>query len=126
MRPSRGPARLQDLLLLAVAAVIVLPVAAVLASWLQWDAQSAGILREMAATVLPGYVVTSLGLCAAVAVGVALVGSPAAATVTLFRFPGRGFFEWALLLPLAVPSYVVAYAYTDFLQFGGPLQTWLR
>jgi iron(III) transport system permease protein len=46
--------------------------------------------------------------------------------VTLFEFPGRRFFEWALLLPLAMPAYVVAYAYTDFLQFSGPLQTLLR
>ena len=46
--------------------------------------------------------------------------------VTLFDFPGRRVFEWALLLPLAMPAYVVAYAYTDFLQFSGPLQTGLR
>jgi iron(III) transport system permease protein len=49
-----------------------------------------------------------------------------AAAVTLFDFPLRRTFEWALLLPLAMPAYVVAYAYTDFLQFGGPLQTTLR
>jgi iron(III) transport system permease protein len=118
--------RPQDVLMLAVAAVIVLPVAAVLGSWLQWDAATAGILGEMAATVLPGYAFTSLSLCLAVAVGVALVGTATAAAVTLFEFPGRRFFEWALLLPLAMPAYVVAYAYTDFLQFSGPMQTWLR
>jgi ABC-type molybdate transport system permease subunit len=49
-----------------------------------------------------------------------------AALVTLFDFPGRGMFEWLLLLPLAMPAYVVAYAYTDFLQFSGPLQVALR
>ena len=54
------------------------------------------------------------------------VGLACAAAVTLFEFPGRRFFEWALLLPLAMPAYVVAYAYTDFLQFSGPLQTALR
>ena len=42
------------------------------------------------------------------------------------RFPGHRFFEWALLLPMAVPAYVMAYAYTDFFQFSGPLQTWIR
>jgi hypothetical protein len=41
-------------------------------------------------------------------------------------FPGRRFFEWALVLPLAVPAYVMAYVYTDFLQFVGPVQTLLR
>src|SRR5687768_1627336 len=51
--PSMTFARLQDFLLLGLAALIVLPVAAVVGSWLQWDAQSAAILREMAATVLP-------------------------------------------------------------------------
>jgi iron(III) transport system permease protein len=44
----------------------------------------------------------------------------------LFEFSGRRTFEWALLLPLAMPAYVVAYAYTDFLQFSGPLQNGLR
>ena len=118
--------RLQDLLLLLLASLLVLPVLAVLASWLQWGGHSAQILGEMASTVLPGYVWTSLGLCVVVGAGVALVGGAAAAAVTLFDFPGRRTFEWALLLPLAMPAYVVAYAYTDYLQFSGPLQTWLR
>jgi iron(III) transport system permease protein len=65
-------------------------------------------------------------LCLLVGVGVVLVGTASAAAVTLFEFPGRRIFEWALLLPLAMPAYVVAYAYTDFLQFGGPLQNAIR
>ncbi len=112
--------------MLLVAFVLTLPVLAVLASWAQWDAQTAQILHEMQATVLPGYVLTTLGLSAMVAVGVVLVGTATAACVTLFDFRGRRTMEWALLLPLAMPAYVVAYAYTDFLQFGGPAQTWLR
>jgi len=118
--------RLADLPLLVVAGLLVLPVLAVFASWLSWNATSSQILREMGATVLPDYALTSLILCLAVALGAAAVGSAAAAAVTLFDFPGRRAFEWALLLPLAMPAYVVAYAYTDFLQFGGPLQTWIR
>jgi iron(III) transport system permease protein len=55
-----------------------------------------------------------------------VVGVAAAWCVTAFEFPGRRVFEWALLLPLAMPAYVVAYAYTDWLQFSGPVQTWLR
>mgnify|MGYP006163531369 CR=1 FL=1 len=55
-----------------------------------------------------------------------LLGTLAAAAVTLFEFPGRRTFEWLLLLPLAMPAYVVAYAYTDMLQFSGPLQVGLR
>ena len=80
----------------------------------------------MAHTVLPGYAWTSLGLCLAVGLGVAVVGTGTAAAVTLFDFRGRRVAEWALLLPLAMPAYVVAYAYTDFLQFSGPAQSWLR
>ena len=118
--------RLQDLLLIVFGALLLLPVGGVLVAWLQWDAQSAAILREMAATVLPSYALTSLGLCLAVALGVAVVGVSSAAAVTLFDFPGRRTLEWMLLLPLAMPAYVVAYAYTDFLQFSGPLQVWLR
>jgi len=118
--------RLQDTLLLLVAGLLVLPVLAIVGSWLQWDHLSAQVLGEMSQTVLPAYAGTSLGLCLAVGAGVALVGGAGAAAVTLFDFPGRRTFEWALLLPLAMPAYVVAYAYTDYLQFSGPLQTWLR
>ncbi|MEJ7931148.1 iron ABC transporter permease [Ramlibacter sp. AN1015] len=118
--------RLADLLLLLLGLVIVVPVGGVLAAWLQWDAASADILREMAGTVLGGYALTSLVLCLAVALGVGLVGTACAAAVTMFDFPGRRTLEWALLLPLAIPAYVVAYAYTDFLQFSGPLQSGLR
>ncbi len=54
------------------------------------------------------------------------MGTATACAVTLFDFRGRRFFEWALLLPLAMPAYVSAYAYTDFLQFAGPAQSWIR
>ncbi|HEX9720132.1 MAG TPA: iron ABC transporter permease, partial [Ramlibacter sp.] len=102
--------RLQDLLLLLLAFLLILPVLALLASWLQWGGHGAQVLGEMARTVLPGYVWTSVGLCIVVGIGVALIGGATAAAVTLFDFPGRRTFEWALLLPLAMPAYVVAYA----------------
>jgi iron(III) transport system permease protein len=117
---------LSSLFFASLALALALPVLAVLGSWLQWDSTSADILREMARTVLPEYALTSLGLCLMVAVGVTVLGLATAALVTLFDFPGRGVFEWLLLLPLAMPAYVVAYAYTDFLQFSGPLQVALR
>jgi iron(III) transport system permease protein len=109
-----------------LALALALPVLAVLGSWVQWRGESANILLEMARTVLPDYALTTLGLCLMVAVGVTVLGLATAALVTLFDFPGRGVFEWLLLLPLAMPAYVVAYAYTDFLQFSGPLQVALR
>jgi iron(III) transport system permease protein len=106
--------------------VLTLPVLAVMLSWLELDAQAMPILRQMLQTVLPEYALTSLLLCLAVALGVAILGMGTACAVTLFDFPGRRFFSWALLLPLAMPAYVVAYAYTDFLQYAGPLQSWAR
>lgn len=123
------PFTLRHLALLLCAGFLALPVLALLASWLPLTpgaAQADAILREMAATVLPGYLWTTLWLGLLVALGAALVGTAAALAVTLFDFPGRRSFEWLLLLPLAMPAYVTAYAYTDFLQFGGPLQTGLR
>jgi iron(III) transport system permease protein len=109
---------------------LMLPVLAVLVSW--WPSsgdagmQARQILGEMSRTVLPDYAWTTFRLCLMVALGVTLVGLASAAAVTLFEFPGRKVFEWALLLPLAMPAYVVAYAYTDFLQFSGPMQTAVR
>lgn len=117
---------LPSTLLLLLVFLLTLPVLAVLLSWLQFDGEAASILQQMLQTVLPNYVWTSLLLCLFVAFGVAAVGMATASAVTLFAFPGRRIFEWALLLPLAMPAYVVAYAYTDFLQYGGPLQSWLR
>ena len=118
-----------SLFLTLLTGVLALPVLTVLAAWLPWGAgqgQALQLLAEMGRTVLPDYAWTTLLLCLLVAAGVVMVGLSAAALVTLFDFPGRRVFEWALLLPLAMPAYVVAYAYTDFLQFSGPLQTGLR
>ena len=105
---------------------LALPVVGVLASWLALDEAALAVLRHQWQTVMPGYVAQSLGLALGVGVGVMVLGTALAATVTLFSFPGRRFFEWALLLPLAMPAYVLAYAWTDALQFSGPLQTALR
>ncbi|MFM9901071.1 MAG: ABC transporter permease [Polaromonas sp.] len=112
--------------LLLVVGVLALPVLAVILSWLQFNAEASSILSQMLQTVLPDYAWTSLLLCVCVALGVGVVGTATASAVTLFSFPGRRVFEWALLLPLAMPAYVMAYAYTDFLQYSGPLQNALR
>ncbi|MES2535191.1 MAG: iron ABC transporter permease [Pseudomonadota bacterium] len=78
------------------------------------------------ATVLPEYLGNSLAIAFIVLVLTAIIGIGCAWVVAVFNFPGKRFFEWALVLPLAMPAYVVAYAYTDFLQFSGPVQSWLR
>ncbi len=81
---------------------------------------------HLAATVLPEYILNSLFLSIGVGVGVAAVGVATAWLTAMTEFPGRRFFDWALLLPLAIPAYVMAYVYTDLLQFVGPVQTILR
>ena len=114
------------LLLTLTCLLLALPVIGVLAAWLAFDAEAWAVLVHQARTVLGGYALQSLVLVVFVAAGVALLGGGAAAAVALFEFPGRRAFEWALLLPMAMPAYVLAYAYTDFLQYSGPLQTALR
>ncbi len=108
------------------ALLLALPVLALVLTSIQWDPTSLEVLCEMLQTVLPEYAATSLWLSVAVAMGVAVVGMGTACAVTQFEFPGRRVAEWALLLPMAMPAYVVAYAYTDFLQFSGPFQTLMR
>jgi iron(III) transport system permease protein len=81
---------------------------------------------HLISTVLPGYVLRTLGLMAGVGVITFATGTAVAWLVTMCRFPLRPLFVWASLLPLAMPGYIVAYAYVDFLSFAGPLQTWLR
>jgi len=119
----------RQLLLVAIALVLVLPVLTVFSAWLPGAGNDLGafaVVREMFATVLPGYIRTTVALGLMVALGSAVVGTLCAAVVTLFDFRGRKTLEWLLLLPLAMPAYVTAYAYTDFLQFSGPLQVWMR
>jgi iron(III) transport system permease protein len=108
---------------LAVAALFVLPVVTVLANLF---ASSEGTWAHLAATVLPRYVANTAWLVLGVGLAVPVIGAGTAWLVTMFRFPGRRLFEWAMILPLAVPAYVMAYTYTDFLQFTGPVQGLLR
>ena len=112
--------------LTALCLLLALPVLGVLGAWLAADAAAWQVLLHQAQTVLPDYALQSALLAGGVAVGVMLLGSASAAAVTLFDFPGRRSFEWALLLPLAMPAYVLAYAWTDALQYSSPLQAGLR
>lgn len=81
---------------------------------------------HLAQTVLPEYIANSLWMCLGVGLGVGLLGVTTAWLTSMHEFPGRRIFEWAMVLPLAMPAYVMAYVYTDFLQFVGPVQTTLR
>lgn len=83
-------------------------------------------IRHLLATVLPGYTLTTLALVAMVALGTFAIGTGAAWLVTMTRFPGARFLEIALVLPLAFPAYVLAYAYTHILDHPGIVQASLR
>ncbi len=106
-----------------VAALLAVPIITVLTSVF---AAGQGTWQHLMATVLPGYVANTLWLVSGVGAMVIFGGVVSAWLVTMCGFPGRRWFEWALILPLAMPAYIMAYAYTDFLQFTGPVQTWLR
>ena len=106
-----------------VAFVCVAPIAAAALAALAGDLDT---WRGLVATVLPGYVLNTLMLVALVAIGTAAIGTGAAWLVTMYRFPGARLLEVLLVLPLAFPAYVLAYAYTDFLAHPGPVQTLLR
>ncbi|MDI9245192.1 iron ABC transporter permease [Marinobacter sp. CHS3-4] len=77
-------------------------------------------------TTLPRYLATTLQLMLGVAIITLVLGLSTAWAVTMCEFPGRRFFEWAMLLPFAVPAYVIAYVYTSLLDYAGPVQTAMR
>ncbi|GAB4130094.1 MAG: iron ABC transporter permease [Rhodothalassiaceae bacterium] len=111
------------LLALLAAGFIALPVAVVTGHlFLPASDVSVHLFR----TVLPGYVSNTLVLGLGVGVLTLVIGGGLAWLVTMHDFPGRSLFEWALILPLAAPAYVLAYAYTDLLDISGPVQSGLR
>lgn len=118
--------RLPSLRLLAVLAGVLIAAPLLSVALNVFKPGTGDTWQHLLSTVLPDYVTATLWLCLGVGVGVTVLGVGTAWLVTRHAFPGRATFEWALLLPLAMPAYVMAYAYTDLLQFVGPVQSWLR
>jgi iron(III) transport system permease protein len=87
---------------------------------------SPGVWLHLLSTVLPGATVRTLGLLVGVGMLTVMIGVSTAWLVAMCRFPGRRIFEWLLLLPLAMPTYIVAYAYVEILDYVGPVQSGLR
>jgi iron(III) transport system permease protein len=81
---------------------------------------------HLASTVLPNYLKNTFILMFGVGLSTLCIGTGAAWFVTNYQFPGKRIFNWALLLPFAMPAYVIAYVYTDYLEYAGPLQSTLR
>ncbi|MFL1485088.1 ABC transporter permease [Marinobacter sp. LN3S78] len=108
---------------IVITAIVALPVFSV--AWLALFPDE-NIWPHLISTTLPRYISTTLVLMAGVSALTLFIGLATAWAVTMCEFPGRRVFEWALLLPFAVPAYVIAYVYTDLLQYAGPLQGALR
>ncbi|MEM8684393.1 MAG: iron ABC transporter permease [Pseudomonadota bacterium] len=115
--------RLWQLAAILLAALVIAPIAAVaLAALLPADAA----WQHIASTVLPDYLRNTLLLMVLVGGIAGCLGIATAWLVATCRFPGRSWLAWMLVLPLAAPAYVVAYAYTDLLDVSGPVQSGLR
>ncbi len=84
------------------------------------------VWRHLTDTVLADYISNSLLLMLGVTIGTLILGVASAWLTAMCKFPGRKLFEWALLLPLAMPAYIIAYTYTGMLDYAGPVQTALR
>lgn len=107
----------------ALALLLFSPVMALLIEAFSADA---GLLQQLWQTVLPTYLFNSLSLVALVVLFAVLLGLPCGWLLANYQLPGHRYLEWALILPLAMPAYVVAYIYTDLLDYTGWLQIQLR
>ncbi|HHQ4764287.1 iron ABC transporter permease [Aeromonas veronii] len=107
----------------AIALLLGLPVIALLFSAFSAEGE---LFRHLADTVLLDYLANTLGLVVGVVLLSLLFGVPTAWLVAMCQVPGRRALQWALMLPMAMPSYIVAYVYTDLLDYSGPLQAGLR
>ncbi len=106
-----------------VALVFATPILTVFGFVFYGDSQ---VLKHLANTVLADYVLNSIWLVLGVSYGTLSIGITCAWLVSVCEFPGRRWFQWMLLLPMAMPAYIIAYTYTGMLDFAGPLQSSLR
>lgn len=109
--------------IITIALLLAIPLAVVVANVF---VPAGEVWRHLASTVLQDYIVNSLLLMLGVAIGSLVLGVGSAWLVSVTEFPGRQYFEWALLLPMAIPAYIIAYTYTGMLDFAGPVQSSLR
>jgi iron(III) transport system permease protein len=111
------------LVALAVAALVLVPVVVTFSAFLDIESE---VLAHLTEFVLPDLLINTFWLVLGVGLGVSVLGVSLAWLTAMCEFPGRRLFDWALLLPLALPAYVTAFVAIGLLDFTGPLQTWLR
>ena len=107
--------------LLAVS--VLIPLVVILGSWLYFDPE---IWSHLGATVLPQLLLNTFWLVLGVGAGTLLLGIPLAWLTVMCEFPGRRLLEWALMLPFALPAYVLAFVFVGVMDFAGPIQSGLR
>ncbi len=108
---------------IGICALLLMPILALVVTAMG-DTQ--GLMRHLFATVLGRYFTNTILLMLGVAVVALVFGVSTAWVVSRYKFPGRQILEWMLVLPAAVPAYIIAYTYTDFLEYAGPVQSSLR
>ncbi|MGX5221349.1 ABC transporter permease [Pseudomonas segetis] len=106
-----------------VALLVLLPLTVMLFSWHEVDRE---IWSHLWQTQMPRLIGNTVILVAGVSVGVTLLGVSLAWLTSLCEFPGRRWLDWALMLPFAIPAYVLAFVFVGLLDFSGPVQTLLR
>jgi iron(III) transport system permease protein len=107
----------------AIAATVALPLVVVFASWRH---PAGEVWAHLWRTQLVELIANTLLLAAGVGLGTLVIGAGLAWLVVAYDFPGRALFEWALILPLAIPAYVIGFAFLALFDFAGPVQSTLR
>ncbi len=120
---ARGALSVSGASVLLLALLVVVPIAVLLAAWQQ---EQWATWQHLLDTVLWQLVGNTLFLVIGVTIGVLLLGVSLAWCVATQEFPGRQWLQWALLLPMAMPAYVLAFVMVDLLDYAGPIQTFLR
>ena len=121
--PARSGSRLWLWLVGAIVLIAIVPIIAILVIALKAENN---IWPHLVSTVLPRAAFDTAILLTGVGFLTLITGTSTAWLVTMYRFPGSRIFSWALLLPLAMPTYIMAYCYVELLDFSGPVQTALR
>jgi len=119
-RPRSRRAVVPGLVVWLVAIIAALPLAVALLSFFS---DSADVWPHLARYVLPEALGNTIGLVLGVAIGTSVLGTSLAWFAASSEFPGRRFFNWALLLPMAIPGYVLGFAFAAFFEFTGPVQS---
>jgi iron(III) transport system permease protein len=111
------------LIALFFATLVLIPVLVVASAFINPEAE---VWRHLLEHVLTDLLVNTFWLVIGVAIGTVVLGVSLGWLMAMYEFPGRKIFNWALLLPMAIPAYVLAFVFIGLLDFTGPVQSWLR